>query len=124
MLNTYSEALQHRDFSGWVDENREALVLYRAAAERPDSAPLSDREHAEIWQALRHLQPLALFEASRLKEQGDMAGAWTWYRAVMRTIQHQGTYARFAERREAQAGAISLAIECGSGPPTRGRPPP
>ena len=102
MLDPYSEALRHQDFRGWVDENREALVLYRAAAERPDSAPLSDQEHAEIWRALRHLRPLALFEASRLEEQGDMAGAWTWYRAVMRTIRHQGTYARFAERREAQ----------------------
>ena len=31
---------------------------------------------------------MVLLEASRLEDQGDMAGAWGWYRAMVRTIHH------------------------------------
>ena len=34
--------------------------------------------------ALRSFHVLALLEASRLEEQGDMAGAWGWYRTALR----------------------------------------
>ncbi len=33
---------------------------------------------------------MVLLEASRLEDQGDMAGAWGWYRAMVRTIHHVG----------------------------------
>jgi hypothetical protein len=99
LLGRWSSALPEP--RRWAEENREALARFREAAERPDSAPLSDRDRAELWRVLRHLRPLALFEASRLEERGEMAGAWTWFRAVMRTIQHQVAYSTFAERKEA-----------------------
>ena len=41
-------------------------------------------------QALRSFHELALLEASRLEEQGDMAGAWTWYHAALRATYHMG----------------------------------
>jgi hypothetical protein len=90
----------HPEVRSWAEEKRETLVLFRKVAERPGSAPLPDRDRVELWRALHHLRPLALFEASRLEERGDMAGAWTWYRAVLRTIEHQAAYSRFAERKE------------------------
>jgi hypothetical protein len=43
---------------------------------------------------------MANLEASRLESEGDMAGAWQWYRAWLRTLQHQEmhgvTWERFA----------------------------
>jgi hypothetical protein len=39
-------------------------------------------------QALGSFHALALLEASRLEEQGDMAGAWTWHRAALRATYH------------------------------------
>ncbi len=36
-------------------------------------------------QALSSLHLIAVLEASRLEEQGDMAGAWDYYRACLRT---------------------------------------
>jgi hypothetical protein len=77
-----------------VEENGEALALYREAAERPDESPSPDRSHK--GSSMFHW--LALLEASRLQEQGDMAGAWGWYRAVLRTIHHESAYASYNER--------------------------
>jgi hypothetical protein len=99
LLGRWSASLP--EVRGWAEEKRQALAHFREAAERPDSDPPSDRDRMEVWPAIRHLEPLALFEAARLEERGDMPGAWTWYRAVMRTIEHQVRYSRFAERKEA-----------------------
>ncbi len=74
---------------GWVEANREAMDLYRRAAGRPDfldpgrprAEPLQARADLE---AFRSLHFLALLEASRLEEAGDMAGAWGWYRTALR----------------------------------------
>ena len=41
-------------------------------------------------EALWSFHELALLEASRLEEQGDMAGAWGWYRAALRATYHMG----------------------------------
>jgi hypothetical protein len=88
----------------WAERNREALVLYRRGADRPDAL---DPAHKSVggyleFAALRPFQRLALLEASRLEEQGDMAGAWAWYRTYLRTIHHVGHYGRPYRRREAQ----------------------
>jgi hypothetical protein len=99
LLGRWSAALP--ELRRWAEGTRESLALFREAADRPDSTLLSDGDRAGLWRALRCLRSLALFEASRLEERGDMAGAWTWYRAVMRTIEHQVAYSRFAERKEA-----------------------
>ncbi len=74
----------------WLEENRETLALYRQGAERPDALDTStapDRfEPGEMTESLRSFQSLALLEASRLEEQGDMAGAWVWHRTTLRSI--------------------------------------
>jgi hypothetical protein len=60
--------------------------------------PVSDPEFLTIWHARFHFHVLALLEASRLEERGDMAGAWGWYRAELRTIHHLARRASFADR--------------------------
>src|SRR5262249_14908746 len=52
--------------------------------------------------SLRSLQDLALLEASRLEETGDMTGAW--YRAALRTSYHLGLRATIVGRMIAQRG--------------------
>jgi hypothetical protein len=93
-----------------VEENGEALALYREAAERPDESPSSDRPR----KAGRMLHWLALLEASRLQEQGDMAGAWGWYRAVLRTIHHESASASANERIGLQYQRDRLRVRLGS----------
>jgi hypothetical protein len=89
----------------WVEENREALALYRQGAERPDALDLGIGSNQEGWktfQALRFFHMLVLLEASRLEEQGDMAGAWGWYRAMLRTLHHVGMHGTAIRRLVAQ----------------------
>ncbi len=73
----------------WVTANRKLLEVFRAASERKDGIPHPgfDRElnrYYFIWE----FSWLVLLEASRLEEQGDMEGAWTWYRALFRMKVH------------------------------------
>jgi hypothetical protein len=88
----------------WAEVNREALALYRQGADRPAALDpsLMSIEGFVAFEALRPFQRLALLEASRLEEQGDMAGAWGWYRACLRTIHHVGAHGMVYRRREAQ----------------------
>jgi hypothetical protein len=75
----------------WAEENRRALDLFRQGAERPDALDLVPPTDATYWQhplSLQYLHWLALLEASRLEEQGDMAGAWGWYRDDLRAALH------------------------------------
>jgi len=77
----------------WAEDNREALARYRQGAERPDALDPDagvDRESYKTFQALWSFRTLILLEASRLEEEGDMAGAWAWYCAMLRTIHHVG----------------------------------
>jgi hypothetical protein len=75
----------------WVETNRDALALYRRAADRPDaldsSITSSAGGYAEFF-SLGLFQHLALLEASRLEVQGDMTAAWGWYRTCLRTTHH------------------------------------
>ena len=60
----------------WAKTNRDVLELFRQAADRPDGIlhPPGDQAFAyNIY--LGDLNRLALLEASRLEEQGDMSGA-------------------------------------------------
>jgi hypothetical protein len=88
----------------WAEANREALALYRQAAEKPDAFEPSFVSPGLLSQtvALAQLQRLALLEASRLEEQGDMAGAWAWYRSYLRTIHLVGHSGPLYRRHEAQ----------------------
>jgi hypothetical protein len=79
------------DARRWVDENREAMDLYRQGTERPDaldSVAPTDPEWWKMTEALKSFDMLAQFEAGRLEQEGDMAGAWGWYRAALRATYH------------------------------------
>ncbi len=79
----------------WLEENREAMELYRQGTERPDALDPDLREYRRRWQSFQTLhffQNLALLEASRREEQGDLSGAWVWYRAALRASHHLGMH--------------------------------
>jgi hypothetical protein len=75
----------------WAAENREALDLFRAGADRSE-ALLSSAGKApapgSMLISFAALVRLALLEGSRLEERGDMAGAWGWYRAILFMTYH------------------------------------
>jgi hypothetical protein len=88
----------------WAGANREALDLFRLGSERPDALDVlrSMLEEYMEFDRIRTLEGLALLEASRRQEMGDMAGAWRWYRTYLRTIHLVGSHAKFQRRWEAQ----------------------
>jgi hypothetical protein len=74
----------------WVNANRDALEMLKAASERPDgiAARNPDRDDNDDDVNLGFFVELTRLEASRLEEQGDMAGAWSRYLAVLRMQAH------------------------------------
>ena len=94
----------------WAEANREALALYRRGADRPDAldAPTGTLGEYDRFQAVIPFQRLALLEASRLEDQGDMAGAWGWYRAYLRTLHHVSSHGAPYRRMAAQAWHTEL----------------
>ncbi len=82
------------DIRRLLAENREALVIFRQGTERPDAlepAIGTGQDSYETLPAGFSFRLMVLLEASRLEDdQGDMAGAWGWYRAMVRTIHHAG----------------------------------
>jgi hypothetical protein len=74
----------------WAEANRHALKLFRQGTDRSDGIPHPSFDGVDKHQYL-NLGPLvwlALLEGARLEEQGDTAGAWTSYRAVLRMRVH------------------------------------
>ena len=89
----------------WAEANREALALFRQGSERPDaldSIVRSERDPIEMGWTLECLKRLAQLEATRLEEQGDMASAWVWYRAILRMIHQVGLHGTRTRRRYAR----------------------
>jgi hypothetical protein len=81
----------------YLAANAEALELWRRGTERPDAlcVPLDEltfETRLTVIQDHRQLFRLALIEASRLRDAGDVAGAWGWYRAVLRGSRHLGNH--------------------------------
>jgi hypothetical protein len=77
----------------WVAEHREAISLLRAGSERPEAylelpdhqtGPLALAAKQEIIRRLSWIGDAALFEAGRLRAEGDPAGAWALLKAVVR----------------------------------------
>lgn len=95
----------------WLEENREAMELFRRGTERPDAlnpdGPSLYRLHA-LMSALYAFKDLALLEASRLEDGGDMAGAWTWYRAALRETAHAAMRGTTPERYGAQMQHLEI----------------
>jgi hypothetical protein len=87
----------------WLEENREALQIWRLGTERPDSSLIDPAEltfdtNLEILQVLRDFCRLAQLEGSRLEAAGDYRAAWGWYRAILRSSRHCGRRGTMIER--------------------------
>ena len=77
----------------WVSDNDQAVSLMCGGAERPDACldatgnatgPLAAAEHNELLARLSWVGDAALFKAGRLRSEGDPAGAWALFRAIVR----------------------------------------
>lgn len=92
----------HPDVRRWLEDNRETLAVYHQGAERPDALDRDiglDQSQVRGFAALWGVRQLVLLEASRLEAQGDMAGTWGGYRAVLRTMHHVGMHGDAYRRR-------------------------
>ncbi len=108
-INRYSRLVRaNPEIERWVEDNREAMELFRQGTERPDALDrIPEIEHAQtddlnVLQALGSFRVLALLKGSRLEDQGDLAGAWAWYRAALCAILHVGLRASVIERQIAR----------------------
>ncbi len=74
----------------WLMANRSVLESFKDSAERPDGIvhPGFGDEVQFHYLNIGQFAWLAHLEASRLEDQGDMAGAWSWYRALFRMKVH------------------------------------
>lgn len=73
----------------FIKSNEEALAIWREGCERPDAlyTPIKDLSFETplpLVQEHRHFFRLAQMHASRCEAAGDMAGAWEWYRVMLR----------------------------------------
>ncbi len=80
-----------------------ALAIWRAGTEKPDyfekhPGGLGMKTILPVTQELGALARLAILEGSRLEGIGDMAGAWGWYRAALRSSRHMGHHGFQIER--------------------------
>jgi len=90
-------AKAHPAVRRWAGANREAMDLFRRGSERPRAlyfrpGVITFETRLEAVQGLREFARLAPMEAARLEEAGDLAGAWGWYRAVLRSSRHIGSH--------------------------------
>lgn len=69
---------------GDLTNERAALDLWRKGAETPRCTVPGLPHVFHFW----HFSELAALEASRLEAEGDVAGAWPWYRAILRSMEH------------------------------------
>jgi hypothetical protein len=96
------QALSARE-TAYLEANAPALRLWREGTERPEAqyyrmAELNIVTPLDVVHSLRHFARLALLEGSRCESRGDMAGAWGWYRAVLRSSWHCGARGVLVER--------------------------
>src|SRR5262249_47387587 len=87
----------------WAEDHRRALEAWLPTNDRPDSLLLQPEElrmrsDQEPLQRIRPYVRLALLEASRLEESGDLTGAWRMYRAAMRASRHMGRHGGTIQR--------------------------
>jgi hypothetical protein len=82
---------------GWVADHREAVAFLRAGSERPEAYldlpghpmdPIALAKTQEVIVRLSWIGDAALFEAGRLRSEGDPAGAWALLKAAIRASRH------------------------------------
>jgi hypothetical protein len=89
----------------WIEENGEAMELFRRGTERPDALDLVSPTDPEWWKMIEALEAfhiLAESEAVQLRDQGDMERAWRWYRAALRATYHMRLRGTATARMNAQ----------------------
>jgi hypothetical protein len=91
------------EFQAWAESNRDAIAVWLRGTERPDALNLQPRDvrldsRFEPDQTLRSLVTIALLEGSRRERAGDLEGAWTMYRAVLRCSRHVGRHGSIIQR--------------------------
>ncbi len=77
--------------------------MWREGSERPDAVyhqpgTVAADTALPIVQDLRTLNQMAALESSRLEEDGAMAEAWSWYKAMLRGSRHVGRHGAVIER--------------------------
>jgi hypothetical protein len=87
----------------WLERNREAIGLWRRGTERTKALYVPLRSMTIMTQLpvldrIRWFMRLAKLEGGRLEAEGDMEGAWQWYRAIFRCSRHLGHLASWIER--------------------------
>jgi hypothetical protein len=90
---TWSQARD--DLRLFVDRIGQALEIWREGTDRPNALYHQPAEIAwdtplPVIQDLGTLVQMAGLEGSRHEEKGEMAAAWTWYRAMLRSSRHVG----------------------------------
>ena len=88
----------------FLEGNRYTLEIWREGSERPDALCHQPSELAfdmtlPLLQEVFLHSGMAALEGSRLEEQGAMADAWAWYRAVLRSSRMVGRHGVLVERR-------------------------
>jgi hypothetical protein len=83
----------------WTESNGEALDLWGQGTERSKALAsslktITVQDEPNLLPRLDTLGTLALFDAARLEDLGDMAGAWRSYRRVLRFNRHLQSYGR------------------------------
>jgi hypothetical protein len=114
-LSKFPQSLHSLDFAkltwsqadaearAYLDKNGQALEIWREGSDRPEAVYHQPGELAidtllGVIQDSRYLSWLAALEGSRHEEKGEMADAWTWYRAILRSSRHAGMHGVVMER--------------------------
>jgi hypothetical protein len=77
----------------WVQDNREALDVWLQGTRCPDALDIRPSElridsRMDTLQQLRDFAKMAQLEGNRLEDEGDMAGAYRMYQAILRSSRH------------------------------------
>jgi hypothetical protein len=87
----------------FLEKNRAALEIWREGSELPDAlyhqpGELTVETVLPLVQEAQFQAAMAALEGSRLEEQGAMAEAWKWYRAMLRSSRLVGRHGVLVER--------------------------
>lgn len=102
-LKTIDWAQAGPEVRAWLEANRPALATWKRGTERPDAQVMPASRYSfstliEPTQELREFARLGTLEASRLRSEGDLAGAWSYLRAVLRSSRHAVQHGHVIQR--------------------------
>ena len=112
----------HPDVRKWVEDNTEALELFRQGSECNRALYLQPREYRidlqlPVVQEMRSLSRIALLEVRRRETAKDSAGMWELYKVVLRASRHPGMHGGIIERLVGVAMHSMAALHHSAGQP-------